>query len=297
MRRLILPLLSALSLAAPVLASAEDVAYSRYTLPEDPQLDFAVWAPEAKGNYPLVILSHGLGGGMHDLSELAGTLANNGFVAAAPQHATDRLFNSDQYNFAVENRGNDLLRIKDWAASSDEGRALIDSENIGVFGYSQGGLSVLIAAGATPDRTLARDHCRNNRMSDIGFCGISGGPPFWVKILFWLGIWDEDGGDEENNFRKDLPHHDFQAVGVAAPVGVMVSKEHYRNIKGGKGIFQFESDRALAPAFHSGHLHDALGDEPHTFKQYKGEGHGGLFGRQQDRINQDIVEFFDSHLK
>lgn len=118
-------------------------------------------APITGSNLPLVVISHGNGGGIQSHADLALALANAGFIVAVPQHTGDNF--SDQSAFGSEfwlSRRNDEFRttidymLKDWA-----GHDHIDPKHIGAFGFSAGGFTVLTSIGARPNLHMIAKHC------------------------------------------------------------------------------------------------------------------------------------------
>lgn len=109
-----------------------------------------VYAPEEAGAYPLVLLSHGLGGDRRHYVYLARHLATHGYVVAVPEHvgsssrrnATElaqSLFEEDEWCA----RKDDLQFLMDqaslWVVLQPGLQGKIDLEHIGVTGHSFGG--------------------------------------------------------------------------------------------------------------------------------------------------------------
>jgi predicted dienelactone hydrolase len=104
-------------------------------------------------NLPLVIMPHGRGGsflGNHDLAE---TLADAGFVVVAINHPGDNALDLSNFNepSIYVSRPNDIRRTLDFVLDQSPPRASIDPHAIGFFGFSRGGYTGLVLAGATPD--------------------------------------------------------------------------------------------------------------------------------------------------
>lgn len=104
-------------------------------------------------NLPLVIMPHGRGGsflGNHDLAE---TLADAGFVVVAINHPGDNALDLSNFNepSIYVSRPNDIRRALDFVLDQSPLRASIDPHAIGFFGFSRGGYTGLVLAGATPD--------------------------------------------------------------------------------------------------------------------------------------------------
>lgn len=111
--------------------------------------------------HPLIILSHGIAGSLGAHADTALALADAGFVVAAPLHTGDNYKDQSAIGtkdwFPVRARQAHLTisyMLDEW-----RGRASLDADKIGMFGFSGGGTTALIALGALPDPEAAREHC------------------------------------------------------------------------------------------------------------------------------------------
>ena len=169
-------LLSAICLSAMLARAA---GFSTIEVPADrdgPALRGAVWTPCAAADteitlgvyvvpgvrdcpltsnqLPLVVVSHGYGGsflGHHDTAE---TLANAGFVVAAINHSDDNYQirgGSNDSITALATRTTDIRRLIDYMIRQWPSRASLAAGQIGFFGFSRGGYTGLVLAGARPD--------------------------------------------------------------------------------------------------------------------------------------------------
>lgn len=127
----------------------------------NPPIEVGVWFPAgaAEGHdLPLIVISHGNGGMFANHADTAQALARAGFVVAAPTHNGDN--NLDQSRAAdLPERPRQLNQVIDFMIDGWDGRARLDPERIGAFGFSSGGFTVLVAAGGTPDLSLFGAHC------------------------------------------------------------------------------------------------------------------------------------------
>jgi predicted dienelactone hydrolase len=111
---------------------------------------------------PLVVLSHGRTGtfaGHHDIAEV---LADAGFMVAAINHAGDTsadLSRTDDLSIYVS-RPNDIKRLVDFMLATPAFASSIDSERIGLFGFSRGGYTGLAVIGANPDWANVTERCK-----------------------------------------------------------------------------------------------------------------------------------------
>lgn len=111
---------------------------------------------------PLIVVSHGNYGLLSSHSDTALALASAGFVVAAVTHTGDNaqdqsyvgtprwLIDRQQHIHLVIN-----YMLEEWPA-----RAQIDPARVGMFGYSAGGFTTLVAIGGVPDFAQINAHCK-----------------------------------------------------------------------------------------------------------------------------------------
>lgn len=118
-------------------------------------------APISGRGLPLVVISHGNGGGLASHIDLALALARAGYVAAAPMHPGDNFQDPSASGLATLYSGrNRQFRLAiDHLLATWPGHEALDAEKVGAFGFSAGGFTVLTAAGAQPDMRLIPKHC------------------------------------------------------------------------------------------------------------------------------------------
>jgi predicted dienelactone hydrolase len=118
-------------------------------------------APISGQRLPLVVISHGNGGGLASHMDLALALARAGYVAAAPMHAGDNFQDPSSSGSATLYSGrNRQLRLTiEHVLTKWQWHEVIDGDKVGAFGFSAGGFTVLTAAGAQPEMRLIAQHC------------------------------------------------------------------------------------------------------------------------------------------
>jgi predicted dienelactone hydrolase len=250
-----------LAFAAP--ASAEEpyrAGFLKMTALGDPPVPVSVWyptdaaaasfeagpytiaavpdAPPAFGRHRLLVISHGSGGsdlGHHDLAEY---LARNGIVVAAPRHLGDSF---DQPRGA----GGQQLISRPWqiAATIDavlaEARlaGAIDPERIGMIGFSAGGYTTLVLAGAKPRFALWPAHCAEHP-DDQELC--KGMPPPGEPMPLPTGKLPEEAR--------------IKAAVAMAPLGVVFDTAGLATIGIPLRVYQAADDQVLVNAWNADHV-------------------------------------------
>ena len=173
----------------PAALSAEVAGMQEGTIPaphHGRDMDFAVWypapegsatapfagnpvfqpvtvAPDAEvvaGRYPLVLLSHGLGGHYRSLGWLAVALAERGAVVAAVNHPESTVFDFDmQAGLRHWTRAEDLRLALDHVLADARLGPLVDEERIAAAGFSYGGWTALTLGGVRGNLAGYRAHC------------------------------------------------------------------------------------------------------------------------------------------
>ena len=119
---------------------------------------------------PLVVLSHGRGGSFVVHHDTAEQLADAGFVVAALNHPGDtELDKSLFYDLSIyKQRPLDVKRVIDFLTGASPLATTIDPNRIGIYGFSRGGYTALVAIGANPDFALGLSQCegRTDKICD-----------------------------------------------------------------------------------------------------------------------------------
>jgi len=258
--------LSALLPATPVLA----VGFQQFTVP-DPEgapLEAGIWYPSdatassqplglfrqtvASGgavtgrDLALVVISHGTGGAFSSHYDTALALAEAGFVVAAVTHTGDNY--RDQSEFGrVDKRPRHIRLLIDYllAAWPDHGR--IDPARIGMFGFSAGGFTTLVAIGGTPDLGRVAPHCAAHH--DDWACR---------KL-------ERAGADRTHPAAPFIWVHDprIAAAVVAAPaIAYTFTPEGLAGISAPIQLWRGDSDEILPHPFFAQVVFDALATKP-----------------------------------
>lgn len=120
--------------------------------------DVAVNGELRGASLPLVVISHGTGGYAYSHYDTALALANAGFVVAALTHPGDN-YEDRRHAAAVLERPAQVIAVIDYMLGSWDKHAALAPSRIGVFGFSSGAFTALVAAGGTPNLDLVPPHC------------------------------------------------------------------------------------------------------------------------------------------
>jgi predicted dienelactone hydrolase len=201
-------------------------------------LQVASDAPIAAGVFPLIVLSHGSGGttlGHHDTGTY---LARHGYVVAAPLHAGNNFFDHSAEGTPRMWRGRPraLSAALDAVLADGAIAPHVDRARIGAAGFSAGGYTVLVAAGAVADLANLSRHCSAHAADDVEFCGLAGKAP------------PPKGSGDDSLVRAADPR--IRAVVAMAPVAVLFGSGSMADVTVPVRLYQAERDRVLRSPFH-----------------------------------------------
>jgi len=129
----------------------------------------------AMGRFPLLMLSHGNYGTPLAQHDLATSLARRGFVVVAVFHPGDNYLDHSRLG-SLSNLYGRPLQISEAISAALLDPMLspyISAKRVGVIGYSAGGETALILAGAQPDLQRLRNYCLQ-RPQDLDACKTQG---------------------------------------------------------------------------------------------------------------------------
>ena len=155
-----------------------------------------------KKQLPLVVISHGTGGNEMGHWDLAEALVRAGYIVVSFRHAGDN--HRDRSALGTDRqllgRAAQVRAVLDSVLRDPTWAPRIDTLRIGFFGFSAGGYTGLLLAGAQPDVRRFRGYC-GSAPDDPNYCanGLDGN-------------WLMEG-------RYPMDEHDprFRAIAVAAP--------------------------------------------------------------------------------
>ena len=131
--------------------------YTQYVVPS---------GPVSGQRLPLVVISHGGGGSYASHFDTAVALARAGFVVASISHAGDT-FDDQSKVLMIWRRAPQLSRLIDYVLNDWSSHGQVDADQIGGYGFSNGGFTMLVEAGGTPDVLKIDDYCKVNPQHDL----------------------------------------------------------------------------------------------------------------------------------
>ncbi len=200
-------------------------------------------APLGAGEYGLVLISHGTGGGRFNHRGTAVRLAEAGYIVAAPEHAGDN-WRDGGYSGTAANWGRrprQLSAALDHVLGDPEFGPRIDAGRIGAIGHSAGGYSVLALIGARADTSVLARHCTRNRHQDPEFCE-----------------YGRPGGHVGGRL-PDLSDRRVSAVVAVAPVGAVFGDGAFTGVEAPAQIHRLEGDRVLRRPWHADRIVRLMG--------------------------------------
>ncbi|UJW75699.1 alpha/beta hydrolase family protein [Rhizobium sp. SL42] len=106
-------------------------------------------AMPAKGDFPLILLSHGSGSRALGMAWIATALAEAGFVVAGPDHpGTSSGDSTPEATPKIWERTEDLSAVLDGFTTDKAWHGVVDPARVGVLGFSLGGTAAMEIAGA-----------------------------------------------------------------------------------------------------------------------------------------------------
>lgn len=185
----------------------------------------------AGGKFPVVLLSHGSGGVPMGHRELAASLAREGFVVVAPLHIGDSAGRTErrEAGYAPLDRPHQAKKALDKVLGDPRFVSRIDENRMAGIGFSAGGYTALVLAGAKPDFLLWPVYCREN-MEDRELCA-------GVSLTRFPGV-TETGWQAPHEPR-------LKALVLMAPLGIPFTPEALRAVKVPVLFYEAEKDVIL----------------------------------------------------
>lgn len=268
-------------------------------------MDVARDAPVSGRDLPLIVFSHGNGGGLGSHIDLALALASAGYVVAALTHAGDNYVDQSAVGSLswLGGRTRELHAAVDYMLTTWQGHDSIDPARIGAYGFSAGGFTVLTAVGAQPDLRVIARHCAES--------------PEFVCVILDAIKSPLLNADMPTMIDPFLPDVRIKAAAVAAPgLGFTMVPNGLANVHAPIQLWGAEHDVNVPYATNTGLVREALGSRV-EFHSVPGAGHfsfltpcsplsppelcaeQGSFDRKafHEAMNASVIAFFGDRLK
>ncbi len=268
-------------------------------------MDVARDAPVSGRGLPLVVVSHGNGGGPGSHADLAMALAGAGYIVAAPMHPGDNYMDQSAAGTVgwISGRNRQVRVTIDYLLKDWPGHAYIDQGRIGAFGFSAGAATMLTTVGAKPDLGRIAQYCTG---SAEFICGLLRDGK---SALLNPGL-----AGKGNDFAPD-PR--IKAAVIAAPgLGFLMDSAALEQVSVPVQLWSGDQDQSVPYATNSKAVREALGSGA-EFHAIPGAGHfsflvpcgilgppllcadEGEFDRKafHTKMNAAVIEFLGRHLK
>jgi predicted dienelactone hydrolase len=265
---------AALLLAAPPVRAA-GFQYGTAPDPDDKPIELGIWYPSdaqtkaqplglftqnvayygsiSGQSLPLIVISHGTGGGGTSHYDTAIALADAGFVVVAPTHTGDN-YKDRSYSFTRRNfveRPRQVSKVIDFMLNDWTGHDRLDPSRIGMFGHSAGGATALIALGGNPDFSRVATYCKEH--PEAWDCGQVKALPAADQVL------------AADDSKPPEWHHDprIKAAVIAAPaIGYTFTKDGLAGVTAPIQLWRAENDKIAANAWNADIIMAALAKPP-----------------------------------
>ncbi len=209
----------------------------------------------AIGRFPMLLLSHGNTGTPLALHDLATALARQGFVVVAVLHPGDNYKDHSRLG-TVSNLYGRPIQISTALTATLSDPLLspyVNVDQVGVIGYSAGGETALILAGAKPDFDRLRRYCQQ-RPEDRDACTSKG------ELVV-----DRDDLQPQADSR-------IRALMLMAPLSLMFGRHTLADVRVPVLLYSGDGDQLVAVDKNAAALARKL-PQPPDFKLLAGAGH------------------------
>lgn len=240
----------------------------------------------ANKEYPLIMISHGTGGGRLTLEWLADILVQNGFIVAAVDHWGNTYDNKIAIDFVTPwERPQDISFVLSGLLKDSKFGPAIDKSRIGAVGFSIGGYTTIALAGA-----------RLNFEALKNYSNTPGGKQE-ATLPEFPGLMDIINGNEvTKSFSKSpkrLKDDRIKAFFAISPaVGqAFIHKSQFKDIDKPLYIVDVESDRMTPYKTNALHYHQMIPQSKYLLIKGKAD-HYVFLGEAAEPVKKEAPVYF-----
>lgn len=232
----------------PTTAEARDVRLGPVAIKAAPD------APIAKPGLAMIVISHGTGAAAISHIDTAIALAEAGFIVVTPTHGGGNF--QDESNVGkpawFADRSRHVVRAIDFLTGDWRGASNVDKTKIGIFGFSAGAMTALIAIGGEPDLGRLAPNCAKQ-------------PEFACRLFP-----DSDAAVETPPWLHDRR---ISAAAIAAPgLGFLFGPDSLAKVKAPVQLWAGSDDEIVPYASNTANVR-ALLPKSTEYRQVPGAGH------------------------
>ena len=205
-------------------------------------------APALPGAKPLVVISHGHGGSRLGHHDLAAYLASHGFIVATLNHPKDDFEDAGGAGH-IEVLAGRPIQVKSTITTllgDPRWQNLIDANRIGVAGFSAGGYTSLLIAGAKPRFSRFIGYCERHP-DDAQTCGDA--PKFKAEAAKSGHTLEQVFDDMQGELGRwgDTADPRVKAAFVMAPLSLIFDEHGFDNVHIPLFLYYGQYDHVLLP--------------------------------------------------
>ena len=203
------------------------------------------------GRFPIIMLSHGTGGGRLTLEWLASALAQSGFIVAAVDHWGNTFDNKIRIEFLKPwERPQDISFVLTSLLNDKDFKAVIDPQRIGAAGFSFGGYTVIALAGGEFDFMSLRNYYKTIGRKELEI-------PEYPGLINYLDDSTLLAGAKHYPPLKDKRIKAFFSISPALGPG-FTAKQQVKSISGPVYIVGSQSDSIAPVKTNALHYHELI---------------------------------------
>jgi predicted dienelactone hydrolase len=249
------------------------------------------YPPDTSGApYPLIIYSHGHGGAATEIVTALQRLASHGFVVAAPEHPDG----NDGWLPLVDRPLDIMFLLNQLAELQDNPlTGVMDTDNVGVMGFSFGGFTTVIAGGARVDMDYYADWCAINKLAFSDYCGTSAD---WDRLQAYYVTRHPDQSPDDGFWAATTDDRIHALLLIAPCFGQMFSPAGLASITMPEFIIGGTRDLTCPYRYDALYFYDNLTVSDRYLVSLDQRNHAGVFN-SDDLIKQYATAFFGYYLQ